>query len=66
MFWNNLEKNRCPSCDKLLKFDRYYASCTNYRCHFRISLKRMSEIIQNKSSPEYGGVSENKENDDIF
>jgi hypothetical protein len=66
MFWNNLEKNRCPSCSKLLKFDSHAAFCADNRCRFRIGLKRMSEIIQNKASPQSGGVSENSDNDDIF
>lgn len=44
--WNMLRENRCPKCGKNLQWipDGKFFFCD---CNFRISAKRMNEIIQN-------------------
>jgi len=61
MKWDNLKKNRCPSCGKdwsnpkNVKYITEEALKTNHivcNCGFKISNKRMREIVNDKINTE--------------
>lgn len=73
MYWQNLEKNKCPRCSKLLSFDPANPSllfCKTGGCDFKISARRMAEVIRMKASQRASMEREDpdtsSENDDIL
>lgn len=46
MYWNNLDRNRCPKCNRLLDFesDKEMMMCT-ISCGFMINPDKMKKIV---------------------
>ena len=55
MKWSNLKQNKCPNCNKSwsttwgIKFENGVIIC---KCGFKISEKKMSEIVSDKVDRE--------------
>ena len=55
MYWNNLKRNKCPNCNKdwlVIGNAEFKDKAINCKCGFKISEKRMTEVVTDKVDKE--------------